>query len=500
VNLLRQLDSSKRPIEQASAACKDAEMVRLQISDSAANAVKNADLAEAMFTGADAMVDACQSKDELNTAKEAYEAAKKLAFAAASNYKKASAGNDLLKKILAQAESARATRSQASAVVAKISGEVAAAASFADTARTDAKRAEHRLTDLKARKAKMLTQVWNVLGAFPPDFGEAAERIKPLVGRLAAEEPALTAPASANSAEREAKRAGEVMSQANAVLDNLNGLPLCEGISPADEAAEKAASAVANLGLGGMGEGFSGKAAACLARLTPGQAPVTTTGGDKPPGDPTLTSFTVSCSPSKVKVSQSSSCKAFGEYSTQPGVYVDLTHLAAWGPGPTIIGDWAGSMFAQASHGGRSATATVTVIDDDKGPAPDIQGAGQQPFSGVPPAPGTSGVTGGGKEPIPIPGQQTGQAGTGEAGTPPGQTPPQQGYWCYSKTTKEWYSIPYGPCPPSDMKPSSDPGSVRVPWQGLTPPSDTVAPTGGGCPPGCHIKPATKMCHCPGDP
>jgi RHS repeat-associated protein len=499
VNLLRQLDGSKRQIEQASAACKDAEMVRLQISDSAANAVKNADVAEAMFTGAGAMVDACQSKDELNTAKEAYEAAKKLASAAASNYKKVSAGNDLLKKILAKAESARATRSQASAVVDKIRSEAASAADFADTARTDAKRAEHRLTDLKTRKAAMLSQVWNVLGAFPPDFGEAAERVKPLVGRLAAEEPALTAPASANSAEREAKRAGEVMGQANAALENLNGLPLCEGISPADEAVEKAASAVALLGMGGMGEGFSGKVAACLAKLTPGQTPVTPAGGDTTPADPTLKSFAVSCSPSKIKVGQSSSCKAVGEYSTQPGVGVDLTHLAAWGPGPTIIGDWAGSWFAKASHGGKSATDTVTVIDDEKGPGPDIKGAGQQPFTGgIPPGTPTSGVTGGGKEPIPIPGQETGPTGAGGTGTA-GQTPPQQGYWCYSEKTKEWYQIPYGPCPPSDRKPSGDP-SVRIPWQGLTPPPDTVAPTGPAsqCPPGCHIKPATGKCHCGG--
>jgi hypothetical protein len=122
---------------------------------------------------------------------------------------------------------------------------------------------------------------------------------------------------------------------------------------------------------------------------------------------------------------------------------------------------------------------------------------GQTP-GGQPSGP-TSGAAGGGKAPIPISGQQTGQTGTGEAGTPPGQTPPQQGYWCYSKTTKEWYSIPYGPCPPSDRKPSSDPGSVRIPWQGLTPPPDTVAPTGGGCPPGCHIKPGTNMCHCGGN-
>jgi RHS repeat-associated protein len=505
VNLLRQLDGSKRPIEQASAACKDAENVKLQIGASAADAARNAELAEGMFTGAGAMVDACQSKDELNRAKEAYEAAKKLASAAASNYKKASAGSDLLKKILAQAESARATRSQAAAVVATIGAEAASAASFADTARTDAKRAEHRSTDLKTRKAAMLSQVWNVRGAFPSDFGEADERIKPLVGRLAGQEAALTAPASANSAEREAKRAGEVMSQANAALDYLNGLPLCEGISPADGAVEKAASAIGLLGMGGMGEGFAGKAAACLARLTPTQTPVTTTGGDTPPGDPTLTTFTVSCSPSKVKVGQSSSCKAVGEYSTQPGVYVDLTHLAAWAPGPTVIGDWPGSFFARASHGGKSAHGTVTVVAGDPQPPPDIQGAGQQPFTGGVPAGGpNSGATGG--QVVDQPGLKPPPPGPGGTGTP-GQ-PPQQGIVCYSEMTKEYFTIPYGPCPPPHMKPppgttaGGEPG--RTPWQGLVPPEEPPPmgpkppPMGGGpCKSPCHIRPGTTMCHCP---
>jgi len=232
--------------------------------------------------------------------------------------------------------------------------------------------------------------------------------------------------------------------------------------------------------------------------------PVPAAGGDRPPVAPTLTSFVVTCSPSEITVGQSSSCKATGQYSTQLGVTVDFTHSAAWGPGPTIIGDWPGSWLANASYAGKSATATVTVIADETGQKPDIKGASDQPFSGgIPPSTPTSGVTGGGKEPIEQPGLKPPATGPTEAGTAAGQPPPQQGYWCYSKTTKEWYSIPYGPCPPSDMKPSSDPGSVRVPWTGLTPPPDTVAPvaptgTGGGCPPGCHIKPATGKCHCGG--
>jgi len=157
-----------------------------------------------------------------------------------------------------------------------------------------------------------------------------------------------------------------------------------------------------------------------------------------------------------------------------------------------------------AECAGAGALGTDPVVAGGKS---DVQGAtqagtefqGQTP-GGKPPGE-TSGVTGGGKEPIPIPGQQTGQAGAGEPGAS-GQTPLQQGIWCISEKTKEWYMIPYGPCPPPGMKPSGE--SVRVPWQGLVPgekpPMGEKSPMGGGgaCPPGCHIKPATGKCHCGG--
>lgn len=425
VNLSRELDGLMSQIKQASAACKDAERVRQRITDSAADAVKNAELAEGMFTGADAMVDACQSKDELNAAKDAFEAAKKLAAAAASNYKKASAGNDALMMILAQAKDARAARNQAAVITDKIAEKMDSAKEFAATARWVREQTEKIVTDVKTRKAAMLTQVWIALGSVSLDCGEAAERVRPLVGRLAGEESAVTAPASANDADREVKRAEATKSSAWAVWHRLEALPLCERLSPVNEAVEKAARAIANLGLGGMGEGFAGKAATCSAGLTPGQAPATTAGGGKPPGDPTLNRFSVSCVPSQIKVRQSSSCKATGEYSTRPGVNVDLTYLATWGPGPTIIGDWPGSWFAKASYGGKSATDTVTVIADDKGPPPDITGAasagtkfGEQQPGGQPPKP-TSGALGDG----PVAPQSESYAGTPGAGQSVGGQP-----------------------------------------------------------------------------
>jgi len=105
------------------------------------------------------------------------------------------------------------------------------------------------------------------------------------------------------------------------------------------------------------------------------------------------------------------------------------------------------------------------------GEPPNIPGAGQQPFTGGVPAGGpTSGATGG--QVVEQPGLKPPPPGPGGTGTP-GQ-PPQQGIVCYSEMTKEYFTIPYGPCPPPHMKPPTgataggEPG--RTPWQGLIPP------------------------------
>ena len=125
----------------------------------------------------------------------------------------------------------------------------------------------------------------------------------------------------------------------------------------------------------------------------------------------------------------------------------------------------------------------------------------------MPPGP-TSGATGGG-QPIEQPGLKPPPTGPTEAGTG-GPQPPQQGIWCYSEKTKNYYMIPYGPCPPPWMKPPTGTTTAgeppRVPWQGLVPPEGKPPmgpkpPMGGAsgpCNPPCHIKPGTNICHCGG--
>lgn len=126
---------------------------------------------------------------------------------------------------------------------------------------------------------------------------------------------------------------------------------------------------------------------------------------------------------------------------------------------------------------------------------------------GMPPGP-TSGATGGG-QPIEQPGLKPPPTGPTEAGTG-GPQPPQQGIWCYSEKTKNYYMIPYGPCPPPWMTPPTSTTTAgeppRVPWQGLVPPEGKPPmgpkpPMGGAsgpCNPPCHIKPGTNICHCGG--
>jgi RHS repeat-associated protein len=481
-NLLTTLKGYGPLIGQAVTACKEVEALMSQIETSASNAKKYADLADGALTFAEVEVEVCKSKDDLKQANDAYDAAKHLASGAASDYRKAQQAIDKLNKIRAQSESARSWLSTAAGVVGKIAAERSSASDFADTARTEAARADKLFADLKARKAAGLVQVDHIRGVFPADAQQQVDqRLGPLVGRLTADETAPTASASVNWANKEVDRANDFSAQAEALLDEFNGFPFCDQVVP--PSIDAAAQALASLGMGGMGEGFSGKAAACLAALTPTQAPVTTTGGDKPPGDPTLTSFGVSCSPSTIKVGQSSSCRATGEYSTQPGVYVDLTVLAAWGPGPTITGDWPGSWFAKASYGGKSATDTVTVIADDKGPPPTVdfgaigtlggESHGLRPGGGTP---ATSGSFSGSV--VPGSGYRESPASTTSAPSQPPlggpiAVPPDGG-------AMTPYSVPIPP---------SDPGG------GSSPPQQPCGGAGAACPQGQHREQPGGPCH-----
>jgi hypothetical protein len=215
--------------------------------------------------------------------------------------------------------------------------------------------------------------------------------------------------------------------------------------------------------------------------------PVAPAGGDRPPAAPTLTSLVVTCVPDKIVVGQSSECVARGEYSDNPGGYLDLTGVA-WDPGPTIIPRWPGSWFAKASYGGKSAYATVTVEGDplaDYDPRPDPGMGGGTPKPGAADAadavdltPSTL-KTSGTRTDVEQPGLKPPPKGPGEAGTA-GQPAPQGWVKCHSEKTGAAYYIPYGPCPP----PSWDPPVDAPTWQRLVPPKVEKKATGAPVPSG----------------
>src|SRR5205823_1243433 len=72
------------------------------------------------------------------------------------------------------------------------------------------------------------------------------------------------------------------------------------------------------------------------------------------PTRPVLSRFGVFCTPSTIKVGESASCRAVGEYTDKPGVYVDLSGSVSWDGGPAVTGVQEGPVSVSASLDGAS--------------------------------------------------------------------------------------------------------------------------------------------------
>ncbi|MBI4381147.1 MAG: hypothetical protein HY574_08135 [candidate division NC10 bacterium] len=526
-NLLGQLKGLAGPIAKASAACRAVEQLMGEVASRTANAKRYAERVEKGIEESWNKVKACQSTDEINKALQLASAAKPLAQGVAQNYRQAEEAMAKLRQIKAQSEQARRSLGGGQGILAQIGAAANSAADHLNEIRNQVELARGAFEGIMPLKTALLDSVHKIRAAFPADAAQVDQRLASLVERLQAKEYPPVFGRFIAIAEGGRNRAYEGLKFADALLVELKALPLCDAIGLPEGQIEEAARAIAGMGLGGLGEGIEERAKSCLARLRP--PPSTATGkGDKPPdgGDGgetppplkrVLTRFGVFCSPSKIKVGQSASCRAIGEYSDKPDVNVDLTGVAAWSTGPTIIGDWPGRWRATATHGGASASATVTIVADEKkketsGEQPGVKGAGEEPFGGgIPPAPVTSGAAGGG-QPVEQPGLKP-QPGTGEpptAGTGgPSGPGAGQGVWCYFEQTPGMtvqYWQPEGPCPPMGRPPSDS----RIPWQGLvphgggggggpTPPSGGGA--GGGPKPPMGPKPScgpATSCRCAG--
>jgi RHS repeat-associated protein len=530
----KQIDQAGAAVAQASNSCKDLEAQMAEAKMRAGNAKRYADLADRGLDWIRSQIDVCQSQGDVNKAVAGLEAAMGLTRGASQNYGQAESALARLREIQRASVDARKRLAAAEGILGGMTGEAGKVNGLIDLASGSKARVDELTKQIRARKAAMLNQVGHIRGSFATDATQVDERLKGLVGRLTAEEPELNTAQCITRASNRAVEAMRIRDGASAKVEGLKSIPLCDGISLPEAEFNDAARAMANMGLGGLGEGLKERGEACLARLKPTEKPVAGTGGrgsgkddkggsgtggtgkggpgQEPPHPPlvrVLSRFGVSCQPNKIKVGQSASCQAAGEYSDQPGIIVSLTGVAAWSPGPTIRGASPGSYFARATHEGASDTATVTVVEDEKkGPPddggkkpPDIKGATEAgtEFQGKTPggkSPGpTSGAAGGG-QPIEQPGlklpagTEPPTAGTGGPGGP------GAGQWitCYSEKTKQSYPMPYGSsCPPPHLPPPTFGGSPhdpRIPWQGLAPPpggggghgggGGPKAPTGGG--------------------
>lgn len=507
-NLLGQLKGLDEVIAKASAACKAVEQLLGEVVSRTANVKRYAERVEKGIEEGWKKVMACQSTDEINKAVQLANAAKPLAQGVAQNYRQAEEAMSKLDRIKALSEQARGHLGSGQSIVVQITAATNSATDHLNEVWNQAELTKSALEALRARKAALLTEATMLRGAFPDDAAQADQRLKPLVARLEAEEQNPNIQRIVDRAEYGRNHAHEILGNANNLLAALTAFPLCDGISLPRGQLDDAARAMASMGLGGFGERIEEEAKSCLARLKPSKKP-------ESPLPPTpskiLSHFSVSCRPNRIKVGQTVSCRATGEYLDQPGVVVDLTGTATWSPGPTIRGDEPGSYFAGATHAGASGSATVTVIEDEqkrppddgrkkppdtddgrkKSPGidvggkkpPDIKGAteaGEEFGKGLQSRGPTSGAAGGGP-PVEQPGLQP----------PPGEQPPTvgaggpagpgagQGVWCYFEKTPGMmvqYWLPEGPCPPVGHPPP-DP---RVPWQGLVPPRGGVGGGHGG--------------------
>lgn len=506
-NLLGRLRGLAEGVAKSSAACKDVQLMG-QVASRTANVKRYAERVEKGIEEGWKKVRACRSTDEINKAVQLAKAAQPLAQGVAQNYRQAEEAMGKLHKIKAQYEQAQRTLESGRSILAQITAAANLATDHLNDTRNGDELTRSVFEDIQRLKATLLDKVNRVRAAFPADTTQVDQRLAPLVERLRAKEYAPAFGRFIAQAERGRNRAHENLKFANELL--AKPVPPCDGMSLPEGQLDDAARAMASTGLGGFGEGIEEEAKSCLARLTPSKKP-------EPPLPPTppkiLSRFGVSCRPNRIKVGQTASCRATGEYLDQPGVVVDLTGTATWSPGPTIRGDEPGSYFASATHAGASGSATVTVIEDEqkrptddgrkrspdtddgrkKSPGidvggkrpPDIKGAteaGEEFGGGIPSRGPTSGAAGGG-QPVEQPGLQP----------PPGEQPPTvgaggpmgagagQGVWCYFEKAPGMmvqYWLPNGPCPPMGRSPF-DPG---LPWQGLVPPGGGAGGGHGGGP------------------
>ena len=341
--LLDSLRDLKAALETVAAACKSAEPLRKQIEQLVAEAKDKAKTVVDKINAADALAASCLTQEDADQIAWLLEGARLLGGEAIVASAQAEGLNNRLNTILEPAILDRARKGQdavqhAEALAAKIAQDAATADSALEATRAAIIDSEQKGRELVQAKNAILARIAALRGAFPADLQGPFET---LVGSATAAgslpEEDLTG--HRTLAREEATRAAEYSKLAQDLLSTIRGLPLCDGLTPADDLIAEAQQARTDA-LVYAGSDVPSKLQACQAKLkvaglalTPPQAAI------KPGGS---VSFKATAS--------------FGDGSSR-----DVTAESTWSPASTFTGSQVGEFSVSATYGGQSAAATVRV-------------------------------------------------------------------------------------------------------------------------------------------
>ena len=295
------------------------------------------------INAADALAASCQTQDDADQIAWLLDGARILGGEAIVASARAEGLNNRLNTILEPALLGRARHGQgavqhAAALAAAIAQDAASADAALEATRAAIMDSEQKGRELAQAKNAILARIAALRGAFPADLQGTFET---LVGSATAAgslpEEDLTG--HRTLAREEATRAAEYSKLAQDLLSTIRGLPLCDGLTPADDLIAEAQQARTDA-LVYAGSDVPNKLQACLAKLkvaglalTPPQAAI------KPGGS---VSFKATAS--------------FGDGSSR-----DVTAESTWSPASTFTGSQVGEFSVSATYGGQSAAATVRV-------------------------------------------------------------------------------------------------------------------------------------------
>jgi pimeloyl-ACP methyl ester carboxylesterase len=281
-NLLAELRRYQSQMQQGPHHCRAAFMKRREIEEGGSKAAKYADGAAKGTKIARDKVLTCASKEEVRAGLVMYDSARKLAREALAEQKRMQQARGEIEAALEEANSARTLLGAAERAGQQIAAELASARLFGKQAREEAERLANLADQLYARKNGLTAQVQQFTASLLPDLSTAKEKtfhdileqkMRPLLEQINVREP-VVANAWADQAENHARRAEDILQQAQAIIAELKGLDFsqCDLVSAGEEAATRTDSGANATAAENIDVELLQKANLCLAKLSPPDA------------------------------------------------------------------------------------------------------------------------------------------------------------------------------------------------------------------------------------